>query len=77
MRLRLALTLVVAALAAPAAHAAPPVPPLDEVFDNLGKPEVRDYCVWEVDEDGTRRQVVCPPSGPLPAPEWTIILPRT
>jgi hypothetical protein len=77
MRFRLAVALVVAALAAPAAHASPPIPPLEDVLKLFpAGTTVEDYCVWEVGPDG-RRKVVCAPSGRLPELQWEIVIPRT
>lgn len=76
MRFRLALALVVAALAAPTAHASLPIPPLEEVLRLLpGGATVADYCVWEDRPDG-RRELVCVPFGRLPDSEWEIDVPR-
>lgn len=77
MRFRLALALVVATLAAPAAQASPPIPSLEDVLTLLpGRPVVQDYCVWEVRPDG-RRELVCAPAGRLPESEWEIVVPHT
>lgn len=79
MRFRLALALVVATIApaVPAAEAAPPSPSLSDVLHLLpvSPTTVEDYCVWEVQDDGTRRKLACAPAGRLPVLESDILVP--
>ena len=69
MRFHLTLACLVASLAAPAALA-DPLPRLPSVEELLGPPPapvtVHDYCVSEVERDGSRRPLVCAPAGTAP-----------